>query len=79
MKVTVIGSGAWGCALADHLSRRAGHEVALFARRAEIREALAATRECPTLPGFPIHDGVSFPAELADRIEVATTESIPPT
>ena len=69
MKVTVIGSGAWGCALADHLSRRAGHEVALFARRAVIRESLAATRECPTLPGFPVHDGVSFPAELADALE----------
>jgi glycerol-3-phosphate dehydrogenase (NAD(P)+) len=64
--VTVIGSGAWGCALADHLSRRAGHTVALYARRAEIRAALAATRECATLPGFPIHAGVTFPDHLAD-------------
>jgi glycerol-3-phosphate dehydrogenase (NAD(P)+) len=69
MNVAVIGSGAWGCALADHLSRRAGHGVALYARRAEIRDALAATRVCATLPGFPVHAGVGFPASLPDAVK----------
>lgn len=68
MKITVIGSGAWGCALADHLSRRAGHEVALYARREEIRAALSATRKCATLAAFPIHERVTFPAQLAPAV-----------
>lgn len=35
MKITILGSGAWGTALASHL-KNAGHEVSLWSHRSEI-------------------------------------------
>ena len=51
-KIGVIGTGAWGTALAIHAAN-AGLEVSLLGRRPEIVERLAATRRHPALPGAP--------------------------
>ncbi|MEO6323092.1 MAG: 3-hydroxyacyl-CoA dehydrogenase NAD-binding domain-containing protein, partial [Thermoanaerobaculia bacterium] len=57
-KIAVIGTGAWGTALAIHAAN-AGLQVSLLGRREEIVERLAATRRHPALPGAPpIPDGV---------------------
>ena len=40
MKITVLGAGAWGTALAIAFSAR--HTVTLWARRAEVRSVLSA-------------------------------------
>jgi len=53
--VTVLGSGSWGTALAIHLARL-GHEVTLWARRADFAAELSRARENVVyLPGamFP--------------------------
>lgn len=57
MKITVLGAGAWGTALAIAASRRGGHDVALWARNALQAQAMQAARENArylagiTLPG----------------------------
>ena len=58
-RISVIGAGAWGTALAL-VALRAGREVCLWARRPEQAAALAAARENALhLPG------VELPAALA--------------
>ena len=53
MKVGVVGAGAWGTALAAHLAR-AGHEVALLARRAAAAAEIAAGTNAAHLPGVAL-------------------------
>ncbi|HNW42393.1 MAG TPA: helix-turn-helix domain-containing protein, partial [Opitutaceae bacterium] len=43
MKITVLGAGAWGTALAIAFSAR--HTVTLWARKADVRSVLSADRE----------------------------------
>lgn len=51
-KIAVVGTGAWGTALAVHAAN-AGHSVSLLGRRPEVVERLAATRSHPALVGAP--------------------------
>lgn len=65
MRCAVIGAGAWGTALADLLARN-GHEVALWAREAEVVESVNARHENTMfLSGARLHDGVVAHADLA--------------
>jgi glycerol-3-phosphate dehydrogenase (NAD(P)+) len=58
-RIIVLGSGAWGTAIALSLVRRGGHQVSLWAHSPEFaREIIDAGENKPFLPGFP------FPAEL---------------
>ena len=58
-RITVLGSGAWGTAIALSLASKRTHEVTLWSHRAEAAESLSHDRENRRfLPGFP------FPAEL---------------
>jgi glycerol-3-phosphate dehydrogenase (NAD(P)+) len=64
-RIAVVGAGAWGTSLAL-LAARCGHEVVLWARRAEQLRALETDREnLEHLPGLP------FPAALqvTNRLE----------
>jgi len=72
-RITVLGSGAWGTALAMSLCARGGHEVTLWAHRADHASALEWDRENRRyLPGF------AFPPELRiardDENAVASAE-----
>ncbi|HLQ91064.1 MAG TPA: NAD(P)H-dependent glycerol-3-phosphate dehydrogenase [Xanthobacteraceae bacterium] len=60
-RIAVIGAGAWGCALANVITR-AGRVVTLAARTPEGAAELARQRVSPRLPGIA----------LDPRIEVAT-------
>lgn len=53
MKVTVVGSGAWGTALALVLCKN-GHQVTLLARSAERAVQMMDTRENSRLSGVPL-------------------------
>ena len=50
MKIAVVGAGAWGTALAAHLAR-SGHDVRMWARRAEAAAELAEGTNSLHLPG----------------------------
>jgi len=62
----VIGAGAWGTALAQAL-RRAGRDVTLWAREAEVVAAITAERENKTyLPGVTLDAQLKITHQLAD-------------
>lgn len=63
--VAVVGAGAWGTALADHLARN-GAAVRLWVYEEELAREMAATGENTLyLPGHRVHEGVSPSADLA--------------
>jgi glycerol-3-phosphate dehydrogenase (NAD(P)+) len=65
MRCAVIGAGAWGTALADLLARN-GHDVALWAREAEVVASVNATHENTSfLAGAKLHEGVVAHADLS--------------
>jgi glycerol-3-phosphate dehydrogenase (NAD(P)+) len=54
-RITVLGSGAWGTAIALSLYRRGGHQVALWAHSLELAQQIADAREnTQFLPGIPV-------------------------
>jgi glycerol-3-phosphate dehydrogenase (NAD(P)+) len=63
-RVSVIGAGAWGTALAG-VAVRAGREVTLYARDAAMAAAISATRENPRLPGIPVDRSIAVTHDIA--------------
>lgn len=63
--IAVIGAGAWGTALAQHLAAE-GREVHLWARRPELAAELARTRHNPRLPSVALAPSVQVSARLED-------------
>jgi glycerol-3-phosphate dehydrogenase (NAD(P)+) len=54
-RITVLGSGAWGTAIALSLYRRGGHQVALWAHSPELARQIVDAREnTQFLPGIPL-------------------------
>jgi glycerol-3-phosphate dehydrogenase (NAD(P)+) len=72
MKVTVLGAGGWGTALAILLSER-GHEVTLWEFFADYAEVLDKKREnIKFLKGVKIPAGIVITAELKTAMEAST-------
>jgi len=63
-RVSVIGAGAWGTALAG-VALRAGREVTLYARDAAVAAAISATRENVRLPGLPVDRRIVVTHDIA--------------
>ncbi|MFM2041902.1 MAG: Glycerol-3-phosphate dehydrogenase [Pseudomonadota bacterium] len=64
-RIGVIGAGAWGTALAM-AAARAGREVTLWAREAEVVAGIAANRENSLfLPGIPLDPAIRATGDLA--------------
>ena len=69
MKLTVIGDGAWGTALALLLVRN-GHEVSLWGPFPEYLQEMEKTREnTKFLPGVKLDQGLRFTADPADAAD----------
>jgi glycerol-3-phosphate dehydrogenase (NAD(P)+) len=65
MKVSILGAGSWGTALAIHLAR-GGHDVLLWGRDPAVAAAIERERRHPRrLPGMAIPAGVRATADLA--------------
>ncbi len=65
-RIAVLGSGAWGTAIALSLHRRGGHQIALWSHSEEEAGQIEAAREnTQFLPGFPL------PAEITVTHETA--------
>ena len=63
MKITVVGSGGWGTALALLLVEN-GHDVTLWSHTPAKAVALEETRENPMLKGVPLPPEMKFTADL---------------
>ena len=63
MKITVLGSGGWGTALALLLTDN-GHDVTLWSHSARRSALLERTRENPRLPGVPLPEALHLSAGL---------------
>jgi glycerol-3-phosphate dehydrogenase (NAD(P)+) len=65
-RIFVLGSGAWGTALALSLHRRGGHDITLWAHSPEFARQIAEAREnTQFLPGFPIPPEVTITGDCA--------------
>ena len=64
MKTAVIGSGAWGTALAIRL-RRNGHDVTMWTYEKELVEEMNTTRRNPRLPGAVLPEGLVVSPDYA--------------
>jgi glycerol-3-phosphate dehydrogenase (NAD(P)+) len=65
-KIGVIGSGAWGTALA-HVQAEAGREVTLWAREAEVCDTINASHENTVyMPGVPLNHSITMTNSLSD-------------
>ena len=64
MNVAVIGSGAWGTALAIRLHQN-GHRVVMWTYEKELIEEMTATRHNPRLPGAALPEGLEISGDYA--------------
>lgn len=64
MKTAVIGSGAWGTALALCLQRN-GHDVTIWTFEKELIDQIRTTRENPRLPGVKLPEGIQISGDYA--------------
>ena len=64
-RVSVIGAGAWGTALAG-IAVRAGRQVTLYARDPAVASAIATTHQNPRLPGIPVDVGIAVTHDLTE-------------
>ena len=64
MKIAVVGSGAWGTALAIALCKN-GHDVTLLARSAEKAEQMKSTRQNPRLAEILLPEELNISANPA--------------
>ncbi|MGD0445934.1 MAG: NAD(P)H-dependent glycerol-3-phosphate dehydrogenase [Edaphobacter sp.] len=68
-RITILGAGAWGTALALSLARRGGHQLCLWSHSAALAEQLADTGEnLPYLPGFTLPADVDVTSDLPRAI-----------
>jgi glycerol-3-phosphate dehydrogenase (NAD(P)+) len=78
-RIVVLGSGAWGTAIALALSRRGGHEVTLWAHSAEEARVINTARENTLfLPGFPLPADLAVTADMAPIGEAQIVVSVIP-
>jgi glycerol-3-phosphate dehydrogenase (NAD(P)+) len=78
-RIAVLGSGAWGTAIALSLSRRGGHEITLWSHSAdEVRQIAAARENTLFLPGFPLPANISVTANEADISQAEIVVSVIP-
>jgi glycerol-3-phosphate dehydrogenase (NAD(P)+) len=65
-RILVLGSGAWGTAIALSLHRRGGHQLTLWSHSMEeARQIAEAGENKQFLPGFPLPAGIAVTAEDA--------------
>ena len=71
-RIAILGSGAWGTALAISLANRGGHDVSLWSRSAEVAAQIQDRRENRTyLPGFAVPMQIAVTTDAASAIRDA--------
>jgi glycerol-3-phosphate dehydrogenase (NAD(P)+) len=68
-RITILGAGAWGTALALSLARRGGHQLCLWSHSATLAEQLVdAGENLRYLPGFTLPADIDVTADLPRAI-----------
>jgi glycerol-3-phosphate dehydrogenase (NAD(P)+) len=68
-RIAILGSGAWGTALALSLARRGGHNLCLWSHSATLAAQLTdAGENLPYLPGFTLPVDIDITADLPHAI-----------
>jgi glycerol-3-phosphate dehydrogenase (NAD(P)+) len=68
-RITILGAGAWGTALALSLARRGGHNICLWSHSSALAEQLSDTGEnLPYLPGFTLPADIHVTSDLPAAI-----------
>ena len=80
MKVSVVGSGAWGTALAIRLHKN-GHEVTMWTFEKDLIEEMEQTRRNPRLPNAELPEGLKISGDYAcvrgSKLVVIASPSFP--
>ena len=71
-RITILGAGAWGTAVAMALAAR--HDVMLWGRNADAMAAMAASGENPYLPGFALPPQLAIGADFDAAVAHASGE-----
>ena len=71
-KITILGAGAWGTAVAMALAGR--HDVLLWGRNSDAMAAMAASGENSYLPGFPLPPQLRISADFDAAVAHASGE-----
>ena len=78
-RIVVLGSGAWGTAIALSLHRRGGHKITLWAHSPEAAQEIVEPREnILFLPGFPIPPEIVITGDEAAVAEADIVVSVVP-
>ncbi|MGA2635076.1 MAG: NAD(P)H-dependent glycerol-3-phosphate dehydrogenase [Terracidiphilus sp.] len=78
-RILILGSGAWGTAIALSLHRRGGHQLTLWAHSPEFAQEIQAAREnIPFLPGFPIPEDIAITGDCAAVSDAEIVVSVVP-
>ena len=68
-RISILGAGAWGTALALSLARRGGHELCLWAHSPALADQLSdAGENLPYLPGFTLPVDIHVTSDLPRAI-----------
>ena len=78
-RIVILGSGAWGTAIALSLHRRGGHQLALWAHSPEFAQEIIDARENALfLPGFPIPAAIAITGDCAAVADAEIVVSVVP-
>ena len=78
-RIVVLGSGAWGTAIALSLHRRGGHQVSLWSHNAEEAQKISAASEnFLFLPGFPLSKEIEVTGDDAAVADAEIVVSVIP-
>src|SRR5438128_10498629 len=71
-KIAIIGAGAWGTGLSIVLGRKGVHDVRLWAREPEVRQAISSKRINELfLPGQAVSENLFVTGDLAEALRDA--------
>jgi glycerol-3-phosphate dehydrogenase (NAD(P)+) len=78
-RIAVLGSGAWGTAIALSLDRRGGHQITLWAHSPEAAQEIVDAGENKLfLPGFPLPASIAVTGDYAAVAEAEIVVSVVP-
>jgi glycerol-3-phosphate dehydrogenase (NAD(P)+) len=78
-RVAILGSGAWGTAIALSLHRRGGHQITLWAHSHELaHQILDAGENTQFLPGFPLPSAITITGDCPAVADAEIAVSVVP-